>query len=135
MRSVNLHSLEADVPLTRKKSDDKINKKEVVKYYDEENKDKRENQQKELSKEDQKARNLEILAQLKAEKGKLDQKLKEKKKEKEPTKTTPPSSADLDDDPLFGMGGLGSVSNSGWAQVGSFDKNEVVGSSSKAPTF
>ena len=43
---MNLSNLTADIPLTKKKSDDKINKKEVVKYYDEENKDKRSHEEK-----------------------------------------------------------------------------------------
>jgi hypothetical protein len=40
-RAINFGSLEADKPRPRKKSDDKIGKKETVTYYDEENKDKR----------------------------------------------------------------------------------------------
>ena len=42
-RTANIFNITADKPETRKKSDDKIGKKEVVKYYDEENKDKRDN--------------------------------------------------------------------------------------------
>ena len=123
-RTANIFNITADKPIERKKSDDKIGKKEVVKYYDEENKDKREHQEKELSKEDEKAKQLQILASLKAEKGKFDAKLKPKKEaEKNPTPTPPPPSMDLEGDPLFGMGGM--VSNSEWAKaakVGSFEK-------------
>ena len=121
-RTANIFNITADKPMTRKKSDDKINKKEVVKYYDEENKDKRDNEEKELSKEDEKSKQLEILASLKADKGKFDAKPKPKKEvEKKPP---PPPSTDLEEDPLFGMGDM--VANSGWskaATVGSFDKS------------
>lgn len=63
------------------------------------------------------------MASLKAEKGKFDAKMKPKKEVEKNPNPPPPPSADLEEDPLFGMGDM--VSNSEWAKaatVGSFDK-------------
>lgn len=111
-RTINFTGLQIEKPKTRKKSDDQIGKKQVVTYFDEENKDKRSKEVKGLSKEDEKLKNLQILASLKSEKGKFDKKM-EKIKEKD--------QYDLDNDMLFGMG-AGGITSKDWGTSGSFEK-------------
>lgn len=124
-RTQNLFGGSTDKPvgegkknLKRKNSDDKAVNKEKVSFLDEEMRNQRTKELKGLSVEEEKQRDKDIWAGLKEEKAKMDKRVE---------KVKPKEDLDLENDMLFGCGGLGTNWNSGsLGKEPTFDKVEVA---------